>query len=196
MKPPIDPPWLARRSPIVVGLLGLLILPGIAWCQGLGGGMPGGERPTSREEFQRRLILEGGPNYGPVGPAPLIREVRIVGHESAREAESRSHLRTRKDNYLDPEVLQADVHRLTTHGRFRDVKVYPQPVEDGGGVIIATFGPDGPERCSRLPTMRYSPEQLLDELGSSFQLMEAEYESHVTPQGSSQQFVYCRFQRC
>jgi hypothetical protein len=65
----------------------------------------------------------------------------------------------------------------------------------GGGVVIATFGPQGPERCSGLPVSRYSPEQLAEELGSSYELEEAQCENHQTPSGTTQQFVYCRFQR-
>jgi outer membrane protein insertion porin family len=146
MKPSRNQHLAVCRGPVLIGLIWLLTAPMSLWGQGLGGAMPGGPRPTSREEFQRRLIMDGGPNYGPVGPAPLIREVRIMGHEVAREPEIRSHLKTRKDNYLDPEVLQADVHRLTTHGRFRDVKVYPQPVDDGVVVIFEVF---------EMPTIRY-----------------------------------------
>jgi hypothetical protein len=35
-----------------------------------------------------------------------------------------------------------------------------QTVKVGGTAIIATFAPDGPEKCSGLPVMRYSPESL------------------------------------
>ena len=34
----------------------------------------------------------------------------------------------------------------------------------GGTAILATFAPDGPERCSGLPVRRYSPETLSTEL--------------------------------
>jgi 2-polyprenyl-3-methyl-5-hydroxy-6-metoxy-1,4-benzoquinol methylase len=65
----------------------------------------------------------------------------------------------------------------------------------GSAVIIATFGPDGPERCSGLPIVRYSPAQLAAELGAGFEAVETAWEVHHTPAGAAQQFVYCRFVR-
>lgn len=64
-------------------------------------------------------------------------------------------------------------------------------VRPGGHVIIATFGEDGPEKCSGLPVMRYKPESLHAEFGEAFLLVEHEKEAHHTPAGSVQQFVYC-----
>lgn len=65
----------------------------------------------------------------------------------------------------------------------------------GSFVIMATFGPDGPERCSGLPVRRYSPEELQSELGPNYVLLDVEWEMHATPGGGEQQFVYCRFRR-
>jgi ubiquinone/menaquinone biosynthesis C-methylase UbiE len=64
-------------------------------------------------------------------------------------------------------------------------------VRPGGHVIIATFGEDGPEKCSGLPVMRYKPESLHAEFGEAFLLVEHEKEAHHTPAGTVQQFVYC-----
>lgn len=64
-----------------------------------------------------------------------------------------------------------------------------------GHVILATFAPDGPQRCSGLPTMRYSPEALQAELGPDFGLIAAEPEEHRTPAGVVQRYVYCLLQR-
>ena len=65
----------------------------------------------------------------------------------------------------------------------------------GGEAIIATFGPEGPNRCSGLPVVRYGPEEIASELGSGFQLVESREERHRTPAGVEQQFVYGRFRR-
>jgi hypothetical protein len=65
----------------------------------------------------------------------------------------------------------------------------------GSSVIVATFGPHGPVRCSGLPTVRYSPEELRLELGPGFELVETAKEDHQTPGGSTQSFIYCRFRR-
>jgi SAM-dependent methyltransferase len=68
-----------------------------------------------------------------------------------------------------------------------------QAVAPGGSVIVATFALEGPEKCSGLPVMRYSPESLEAELGAGFRLMEAVRESHDTPFGTTQEFWYSRF---
>lgn len=65
----------------------------------------------------------------------------------------------------------------------------------GGHVVLATFGPDGPETCSGLPVRRYSIEAMQATLGSSFGLVAHDVESHVTPSGATQQFVYGLFRR-
>lgn len=65
----------------------------------------------------------------------------------------------------------------------------------GGHLVIATFGPQGPERCSGLAVRRYDPEGLESLLGRDFALRAAELEDHVTPSGVTQQFLYTRWQR-
>ena len=70
-----------------------------------------------------------------------------------------------------------------------------QILKVGGNVIIATFALDGPESCSGLPVMRYSPETLSEELGDGFRLVGAEAYDHHTPWGSTQLFQYSRLVR-
>jgi len=70
-----------------------------------------------------------------------------------------------------------------------------QTLRPGGTVIVATFAPEGPDRCSGLPVQRYSPEQLADELGVAFDLRETRAHVHTTPWGSTQAFQYSRLQR-
>jgi trans-aconitate methyltransferase len=65
----------------------------------------------------------------------------------------------------------------------------------GSQVIIATFAPDGPERCSGLPVQRYAPQELADVLGEDFALVEAGSTQHLTPGGATQQFQFSRFAR-
>ncbi|HZW25091.1 MAG TPA: class I SAM-dependent methyltransferase [Gallionella sp.] len=82
-----------------------------------------------------------------------------------------------------PEQREAYVRRV-----FRSVK-------PGGHVIVATFAEDGPEKCSGLPVMRYSPDGLHGEFGEAFTLLQHRKEAHHTPSGSVQQFVYCYCRR-
>ena len=60
----------------------------------------------------------------------------------------------------------------------------------GGHAIIATFAPDGPETCSGLPVVRYSPESLSEELGHRFSRVAHRGHVHQTPWGTQQPFQY------
>lgn len=70
-----------------------------------------------------------------------------------------------------------------------------QTLKASGTAIVATFALDGPERCSGLPIVRYSPETLAQELGPGLTLVEAVHHLHTTPWGVTQSFQYSRFQR-
>ena len=60
-----------------------------------------------------------------------------------------------------------------------------------GHIVVATFGPEGPEKCSGLDIVRYDPDSLHAEFGGAFRKVASETEVHTTPWGSEQQFVYC-----
>lgn len=65
----------------------------------------------------------------------------------------------------------------------------------GGVVILATFAPDGPERCSGLPVARHSVASLREALGPGYVLLDEAREVHETPWGSPQAFTYAMFRR-
>lgn len=65
----------------------------------------------------------------------------------------------------------------------------------GGHLIIATFGPAGPERCSGLPVTRYGEGELADRLGSRFEKVRSDLAMHRTPSGGEQQFLWAHFRR-
>jgi trans-aconitate methyltransferase len=68
-------------------------------------------------------------------------------------------------------------------------------VKPGGHAIIATFAPDGPEKCSGLPVQRYDPESLSKAVGSAFDLVEHQPHRHVTPWGATQSFQFSVLRR-
>ena len=68
-------------------------------------------------------------------------------------------------------------------------------VRSRGHVIIGTFAPDGPERCSGLPVVRHDAATLGELLGQSFELIESRRHDHQTPAGAIQRFQFSRFQR-
>ena len=64
-------------------------------------------------------------------------------------------------------------------------------VKPGGHVIVATFGPQGPTKCSGLDVVRYDADALHAEFGKGFRLLKSRTEIHRTPWGTEQQFLYC-----
>jgi len=68
-------------------------------------------------------------------------------------------------------------------------------VKPGGYVIIGTFAPDGPERCSGLPIVRHDAATLTKTLGSDFVLIDARRHEHATPWGAIQRFQFSTFRR-
>ena len=64
-------------------------------------------------------------------------------------------------------------------------------MKHGGYVIVSTFGPEGPTKCSGLEVVTYDAESLHREFGVLFRLLGSSKELHQTPFGTVQQFLYC-----
>jgi SAM-dependent methyltransferase len=120
--------------------------------------------------------------------------------------------RADKVTWLEHDITEPDITGLVTDGLFdvwhdravfhfltepddraRYVRTLSKALKPGGHVIIATFDLNGPTKCSGLDVERYSPETMSAALGETFNLVETSTEEHVTPGGSVQNFVYCRF---
>ncbi|MCE3288527.1 MAG: Methyltransferase type 12, partial [Caulobacter sp.] len=91
---------------------------------------------------------------------------------------------------------RAVLHFLT---REEDRAAYRRALTEGlaedGEAIIATFAPDGPERCSGLPVRRYGREDIEAFLGKAFVVVESGGFDHVTPGGATQRFHFARLCR-
>jgi len=91
---------------------------------------------------------------------------------------------------------RAVFHFLTEHvQRQRYVAQVLKALKPAGHAIVGAFGPQGPTQCSGLPVARYSSNELHDEFGSTFQLLDHSMTLHTTPWGATQQFVYCYCRR-
>lgn len=87
---------------------------------------------------------------------------------------------------------RAVFHFLTGEDeRVAYVRQVAHAVKLGGQVIVSTFGPEGPAKCSGLDVVRYDANSLHGEFGSHFRLVESSKEQHQTPFGTTQQFLYC-----
>jgi trans-aconitate methyltransferase len=90
---------------------------------------------------------------------------------------------------------RAVFHFLTAaDDRCRYVATLKRTLQPGGAVVISTFAPDGPPKCSGLDVVRYDEQAILAEFGAEFRLQEVRRETHVTPWQAEQSFTYCRFQ--
>jgi len=112
----------------------------------------------------------------------------IAGEVSWIEADVTEFIATRQyDLWHDRAVF----HFLTDPAdRDRYIEVVRRSMHAGGNLVLATFGPQGPLRCSGLDICRYGIEQLTDLLGAYFVLQSHELDEHTTPSGSVQQFLY------
>jgi 2-polyprenyl-3-methyl-5-hydroxy-6-metoxy-1,4-benzoquinol methylase len=79
----------------------------------------------------------------------------------------------------------------TTEKRVAYVNNVARSVKKGGHIIVSTFGPEGPAKCSGLEVMRYDAESLHGQFGTRFRLVESFKQLHQTPLGTTQQFLYC-----
>jgi 2-polyprenyl-3-methyl-5-hydroxy-6-metoxy-1,4-benzoquinol methylase len=87
---------------------------------------------------------------------------------------------------------RAVFHFLTTPSdRVAYVRQVTRSVKPGGHVVVATFGPQGPTRCSDLEVVRYDEDSLHNEFGAHFRMVESSKSMHRTPFGTAQQFLYC-----
>jgi SAM-dependent methyltransferase len=86
---------------------------------------------------------------------------------------------------------RAVFHFLTNaEDRERYLQVLRKALRAGGQLVLATFGPEGPTRCSGLEVHRYSVPELGAVLGPGFALRAHRIDEHRTPMGTLQQFLY------
>ena len=115
---------------------------------------------------------------------PLGEQVRWIAADVGQaDLPSRSY-----DVWHDRAVF----HFLTSEDeRAAYVQQVLRAVRLGGHVIVGTFGPEGPQKCSGLDVVRYDAGSLHEEFGRRFHLLESRHELHRTPFGTTQQFLYC-----
>ncbi len=83
--------------------------------------------------------------------------------------------------------------QLEQQHKYRDNLL--RALRPAGHLIIGTFAPEAPPKCSGLPVRRYSPEELQNALGEEFELEHHQKELHITPGGVEQMYLYCHFRR-
>jgi hypothetical protein len=64
-----------------------------------------------------------------------------------------------------------DSYLTAPNDRVTYVHEVARAVKPGGNVIVSTFGPEGPTKCSGLEVVRYDAEPLHREFGVRFRLL-------------------------
>ena len=124
---------------------------------------------TALEQAQIRLGEKGKAvrwQVGDITTTPLERDQYVLWHD------------------------RATFHFLTdAAARERYLERVRTAVQRGGHLMLSTFAPDGPEKCSGLPVQRYSAEALLELFTPHFRLRAEKRELHHTPWGAVQPFT-------
>jgi 2-polyprenyl-3-methyl-5-hydroxy-6-metoxy-1,4-benzoquinol methylase len=129
-----------------------------------------------------------------------------ISQSALQAAQKRLGERSRLAQWVCADVMKASLpmraykvwhdravfHFLTQAEQRRDyVSTVTSAVEAAGHVIVSTFGPEGPTRCSGFDVVRYDSDSLQAEFGPRFRLVESVTELHRTPVGTTQQLLYC-----
>ncbi len=96
------------------------------------------------------------------------------------------------ENHYDVWHDRAVFHFLTDAAdRQKYVQLVMRSLKVGGHLIVASFGENGPLKCSGLDVVRYNPEKMHNEFGKEFKMVKNLSETHETPFGTAQEFIYC-----
>jgi SAM-dependent methyltransferase len=91
---------------------------------------------------------------------------------------------------------RAAFHFLTDDKRIETyVSIAEQGIRSGGYLILGTFSEDGPQKCSGLEIQQYSETSMSKRFEVAFDRILCLNEEHVTPFNTTQNFLFCSFQR-
>lgn len=139
-----------------------------------------------------------------------FQNLTVLDWSGAALAASRARVGDAQVQWLEADITQADLpaqHYAVWHDRAvfhflvtpEDRAAYRaillRSVKRYANVLIATFAENGPTQCSGLPVQRYSVASLCQAFGEEFVLLDSHEESHRTPSGATQAFVYVWLRR-
>lgn len=91
---------------------------------------------------------------------------------------------------------RATFHFLTKKEQIEAyIQVASEALETDGYLIVSTFSKTGPEKCSGLEISQYSDTDLKQLFQKYFTNIKCIEDTHETPWGSKQDFVYCGFKK-
>ncbi|MGA1043919.1 MAG: class I SAM-dependent methyltransferase [Phycisphaerales bacterium] len=149
-------------------------------------------------------LLDEGPDDPPSSIAVLDLAPAAIERAKARLGPRSDRVRWIVGDVLDAEHLpQVDLWHDRAVFHFlvaeEDQRRYAEraaaAVVPGGHLIVATFGPEGPEKCSGLPVARHDAASLEAAFAPRFRLVDSAREVHTTPWGKPQEFTYAVLRR-
>jgi SAM-dependent methyltransferase len=185
-----DVSWFEAAPGLSLTLIRRAISSGARAIIDVGGGTSRLVDALLEEHLERMAVLD-------ISEAALQRTKERLGSRAGNVEWIAADIRDEPDlGHFDVWHDRALFHFLTAEDdRLLYRRLLARTLGERGTAIIATFGPEGPERCSGLDVHRYDAEGLGRELGPAFALQESDIVDHVTPHGRHQQFLYAVFGR-
>lgn len=91
---------------------------------------------------------------------------------------------------------RAAFHFLTTNELAdKYVETAKKGILKNGYLVLGTFSETGPDKCSGLEVRKYSQESMSNKFEGGFKRIKCIEEEHHTPFNTTQNFVFCSFQR-
>jgi ubiquinone/menaquinone biosynthesis C-methylase UbiE len=190
-KKPDEVSWYQPRPEVSLALISDLSLPKDAKIIDIGGGTSTLVDHLLDQGYRRISILD-------ISSRALMVAKKRLGERAANIIWIEGDVTSIKlpDDSYDLWHDRAVFHFLThSDDRKRYLENLNRSLHPNGTVIISTFSLKGPNRCSGLDVVRYSAETLQTELGADYRLITSKEESHRTPFGTQQEFIYCVFKR-
>lgn len=187
---PTEVSWYRAQLTVSLELIKLAGITRYSRILDVGGGASTLVDDLLREGFQDITVLD-------IATAALERAQERLGERAKRVSWIAGEVtQARLSPIYDLWHDRAVFHFLTSS---LDRRAYVAAIEralvPGGHLIIATFALTGPPRCSGLEVVRYSPSSLWEAVGERYALVRYVEETHVTPRGAAQDFIYCLFKK-
>ncbi|HEV2478921.1 MAG TPA: class I SAM-dependent methyltransferase [Puia sp.] len=91
---------------------------------------------------------------------------------------------------------RAAFHFLTTKDRIdKYVQIAESSINPGGYLVLGTFSENGPKKCSGLEIKQYTEASMSYRFEKTFNRIKCITEDHLTPFNTTQNFLFCSFQR-
>lgn len=91
---------------------------------------------------------------------------------------------------------RASFHFLTDENQIVNyASIASQSISEEGKMVIGTFSESGPKKCSGLEITQYNKEKMYAVFEKNFELIECFHQDHLTPFDTTQNFIFCSFNK-